>query len=89
MKTNYKQTKEVAERVADYHLSCNRIADLFCETYGLYKLEESDYTFWVVDEPGSILCVADLAFSMEDMITALQDGIDKKQLMRWVDYCRD
>ena len=89
MNTNYKQDKEVAERVADYHLSCNRIADLFCETYDFYRLDEADSTFWVANEPGGILCTGDLTFSMEEMLTALQDGVDIKQLMRWVDYCSE
>lgn len=46
MNTNYRQDKEVVERVADYHLSCNRIADLFCDTDDFYRLDEADSIFF-------------------------------------------
>lgn len=86
---SYEFALDASERIEDYRLSCNRLADLFCERYEFYKLGETDSTFWVADEPGGFLCIGDLTFSMEEILIALQDNIDTRTLMRWADYCND
>lgn len=81
--------KEVSVRMGDYHLSCNRLADLFCEKYEFYKLSESDDTFWAANEPGGVLCIAQFAFPMSEVIDALRYDMDVQSLMRYYDYCEE
>lgn len=85
--TNDEIKRETEVRMEDYRLSCNRLADLFCEKYEFFKIGESDTTSWVADEPGGVLCVAQFTFPMSEIIDALQYDMDIRSLMRYYDYC--
>ncbi len=83
----YELAREVAVRVEDYHLSCIRLADLFCEKYEFYKVGESEDSFWVANEPGGVLCVGNYSFSLDDILDALCCNVDGHSLIEWTDYC--
>lgn len=73
----------------NYDDACNAYADAFCEKHGWYKPGESATTFWVADEPGGILNIGDTAFSMQTILTDIDEDAPENEVLNWDDYCSE
>lgn len=72
----------------NYDVACNDIANLFCEKHKFEKLGTKD-TFWVADEPGTILYCSDCYFGMKTILTDLKGNVPEEKLMEYYNYCLD
>lgn len=80
---NYKQD------LTFYYQSCNEVADMFAKQYfcdkGMTDLEE----WWVAGDIGTVICINDYYWNMEDMVEALNVGVNKKTIFEYYDWMVD
>jgi hypothetical protein len=82
---NYKQDLNF------YYDACNKVAGMFAKQYfcdkemTLIDLDE----FWVADSPGTVICINDYFWNMEDMVEALRVGVNRKTIFEYYDWMVD
>lgn len=82
---NYKQNLNF------YYIVCNEVAKIFSDQYFCDKnitFDDID-EWWVADSPGTVLCINDYFWDMEDMVEALKVGVKKKTLFEYYDWSLD
>lgn len=69
-----------------YDAACNAYADAFCEKHDLYKLGENAGTFWLCDQPGTVLFAGDLSMDMATITEDINRDAPEGEFIRWYDY---
>ena len=67
----------------NYEKACNDYLQYFCKVYEFYY----DPYYWVGGQVGTIVCVDDYYFSLDDIIFCVENEVIKKELLEWYDYC--
>ena len=64
-----------------YYTSCNNLLSLFCEKQGFSMSD----TYWIADRIGEVADCASFCFSMEDIITDLEEDAPPGKILEWYD----
>ena len=67
----------------NYEKACNDYLQYFCKVYEFHY----DPYYWVGGQVGTIVCVDDYYFSLDDIIFCVENEVIKKELLEWYDYC--
>ena len=78
---NYKQNLDF------YYVACNKVAQMFATQY-FGKIDDLD-EWWVADDVGTVLCINDYFWNMDDMVEALKVGVNKKTIFEYYDWMVD
>lgn len=81
--------KDAKVRMEDYELSCDRLAELFCEKHGFYSLHGNpDFrSWWVGGRHGDVLATGRrYRFDMSTIVDDIRLNIPGKLLMIWYEY---
>lgn len=82
---NYKQD------LTFYYQSCNEVADMFTQQYFCDKHTDITDTdrWWVGGNSGTVFCINDYFWNMEDMVEALKVGVNRKTIFEYYDWMVD
>lgn len=64
-----------------YRCACNALLSLFCAKQGFSPLD----TYWVADRVGEVADCAEHFFSMDDIITDLEEESPPGKILEWYD----
>ena len=64
-----------------YRCACNALLRLFCEKQGFPMSD----TYWVADRVGEVADCAGFCFSMDDIITDLEEDAPPGKILEWYD----
>lgn len=68
-------------QLARYRAACNNLLHLFCEKQGFPMSE----TYWIADRIGEVADCARFCFSMDDIITDLEEDAHPGKILEWYD----
>lgn len=64
-----------------YRCACNALLRLFCDKQGFPMSD----TYWVADRVGEVADCASFCFSMDDIITDLEEDAPPGKILEWYD----
>lgn len=64
-----------------YRTACNALLRLFCDKQGFSMAD----TYWVADRVGEVADCASFFFSMDDIITDLEEEAPPGKILEWYD----
>lgn len=68
-----------------YRCACNALLRLFCEKQGFSPAD----TYWVADRIGEVADCAEHFFSMDDIITDLEEDAPPGKILQWYDQLEE
>ena len=69
----------ITGQLARYNAACNNLLRLFCEKQG-FDLAD---TCWIADRPGGVADCASYFFTMDDIITDLEEDAPPGKILEW------
>ena len=66
-------------QLARYHAACNNLLRLFCQKQGFSMAD----TYWIAGRIGEVADCAGFCFSMDDIITDLEEDAPPGKILQW------
>lgn len=75
------------QEITKYNVACNEILHHFKVKYFCDRKTAVDDidSFWIADRIGSVVCIGDYFWNMEDMVYALEKNISAKRVFDYND----
>ena len=68
-----------------YRCACNNLLRLFCDKQGFPMSD----TYWIADRVGEVADCASFCFSMDDIITDLEEEVPPGKILEWYDQLEE
>ena len=75
----------VTGQLIRYRCACNALLRLFCDKQGFPMSD----TYWVADRVGEVADCAEHFFSMDDIITDLEEDAPPGKILEWYDQLEE